>query len=284
MTPTTPSISVIIRARDEAARIGRCLQLVREQRISGREGAAEPPELIVVDGGSRDDTPAIAQRHGARVITIDREAFTFGGALNLGAANARGDLLVALSADAFAPDAQWLSRMTEAVENPSVACAAGASHGPDDRPLTNPIVQDEALIERFPEWGYSNGAGAFRAELWRERPFREDLAGCEDKEWAWYWLHRGYTCVMDPGLVADHDHAHDSLRATFRRAKREALGYEAFLDRLPYGQRDLAREWWTGRGWHASRLRARTSPRRMARLFGDYAGRRAARDRSGPPA
>ena len=53
------------------------------------------------------------------------------------------------------------------------------------------------------EWGFANGAGAFRAELWRERPFREDLPGCEDKEWALHWLDRGYGCLIDPALAVD---------------------------------------------------------------------------------
>jgi len=39
---------------------------------------------------------------GARVVTNRAEGFSFDGALNVGAAGARGELLVALSADAFA--------------------------------------------------------------------------------------------------------------------------------------------------------------------------------------
>jgi glycosyltransferase involved in cell wall biosynthesis len=263
---------VIIRARDEAASIGRCLELIREQRLGH-----EPPEVIVVDSGSRDTTPEIARRQGASVVTIPESAFTFGRALNLGAANARGELLVALSADAFAPDPGWLARLCEPFADARVACACGATRGPDDRPLTRRIVQDEELVERWPEWGYSNGAGAFRAALWRARPFRADLPGCEDKEWAWHWLHRGYVCVVDPTLASDHDHTHDSLSSTYRRASREARGFAGFLDVPHYGPRELARDWWTGRGWHRSPLRARASPRRLARLLGAYAGRRTAR-------
>ncbi|MGI8428697.1 MAG: glycosyltransferase [Solirubrobacteraceae bacterium] len=266
-----PALSVIVRARDEAAGIGRCLALIGAQRTPGRA-----VEAIVVDSGSRDQTVAIARDHHARVITIPKRAFTFGAALNLGAASARGEIIVALSAHAFALDDGWLERVAASFSDPRVACACGEDRGPDGARLRTIVRQDIALARRAPQWGYSNGAGAFRAELWRERQFRADLAGCEDKEWALHWLERGYVCTIDPALSVEHDHTRDSLSDTYVRARREAAGYAAFLALGPYGPRELAREWWSERGWHSSPVRARCSPRRAARLLGAYAGRRAA--------
>jgi rhamnosyltransferase len=266
-----PLISVIIRARDEAASIGLCLELVAEQRCS--EGHPRP-EVIVVDAGSRDATARIAQAHGARLVELPARSFTFGRALNLGAANARGEILVALSAHAFPPDAGWLARLAQTFADPGVACVAGDRFDPDGGPLGAPLRQDFELARRRPEWGYSNAAGAFRASLWRRRPFRDDLPGCEDKEWAWYWLQRGYACVVDPGVVVDHDHTHDGLSEIYRRARREALAYSMFAERPPYGRRELAREWWSDLRWYDSPARARVSHRRAARLLGAYVGRR----------
>ena len=263
-----PDISVIIRARDEGASIGRCLELVAGQRAAA--------ELIVVDSGSRDRTVEIARQHGARVLTIAPDEFTFGRALNRGAAAARGDLLVALSAHAFADDDGWLARLAKPFADPRVACACGDRYAPGGEPLRERIVQDIELARAHPGWGYSNGAGAFRAGLWRQRPFREDLPGCEDREWAWFWLERDRRCVIDPALVIDHDHTHDSLPAIYRRARREAEG----LARFAHGAGDspgLLAEWWTDRRFYGSPLRARLSHRRAARLLGAHAGRRRAR-------
>jgi rhamnosyltransferase len=270
-----PEISVLVRARDQAANIDRCLTLVRRQNAGRRR-----VETIVVDSGSRDGTAMIAERHGARVIEIPAAAFTFGGALNLCAANARGALLVALSADAFPPDDDWLARLVAPFEDPRVACASGERFGPDASPLTQRIDQDRAAAVRRPEWGYSNSAGAFRRELWRQRPFRADLPGCEDKEWALHWLERGHVCVVDPALAVDHDHTHDTLPSIYRRARREAAGFAMFADPGPYGPRELARDWWRDTRWYRSANRARLSHRRAARLLGAYAGRRA-RSRAG---
>ena len=124
-------------------------------------------------------------------------------------------------------------------------------------------------------------AGAFRAELWRRRPFRADLPGCEDKEWAWHWLERGYTCVIDPGLLIDHDHTHDPLASIYLRARREWTGIGTFVELQPYGPRELASDWWSDLRWYRSAARARLSHRRAARLLGAYAGRRRAIRRAG---
>jgi rhamnosyltransferase len=266
------TISVIIRARDEAAAIGRTLALLTEQEIADRR-----LELIVVDNESRDATPDIAAAGGATVIPIAAAEFSFGRALNLGAAHATGEILVALSAHAFPREPIWLRRLADALGDPAVACASGEIYRPDAASLTEPIRQDAALLRAYPEWGYSNGAGGFRAALWRERPFRDDLPGCEDREWARYWIERGYVCVIDPALAVDHDHTHDPLPSIYRRARREAAGFGAFLEYPPYGLRDLARAWWSDLRYYDSASRARLSHRRAARLLGEYAGRRSGR-------
>ncbi len=265
-------ISVIVRARDAAPDIGRCLELVRDQDVGSHE-----VELIVVDNGSGDDTAEIARGFGAQVIELPAAEFTFGGALNLGAAHAGGEVVVALSADAFARDRGWLARLVQTLSDPRVACASGDRFRPDGTPLTAPVEQDAVLLAAEPEWGFSNGAGAFRASLWRERPFRTDLPGCEDREWSRYWLERGHTCVIDPALALEHDHTHDPLAGIYRRARREAEGFAAFIDYPPYGLGELVGRWWSDLRFYDSAWRARLSHRRAARLLGEYVGRRRGR-------
>ena len=270
-----PRISVIVRTRDEASSLGRCLELLAAQRTAGAA-----LETIVVDSGSQDDTIPIARACGARVLTIPPEAFTFGGSLNLGAANARGEVLVALSAHAFPVDDGWLERFLDAVSVPCVACASGDRYGPDGESLRRAVRQDADLARRQPAWGYSNAAGAFHASLWRRRPFRSDLPGCEDKEWSWHWLQRGYLSVIDPGLVIEHDHTHDPLTSIYRRARREAQGMTTAFDLPAYGRSELLHEWWSDRRYYDSAMKARLSHRRLARLLGTTldAGARCAAD------
>lgn len=259
--------SVVIRARDEAASIGRTLSLLGEQSAAH--------EVVVVDSGSTDRTAAIARDHGARVLAMPAAAFSFGGALNLGTGETSAPVVVSLSAHAFPPDRDWLARLAEWFVDERVACAFGETRDAQGGALAGPVRQDARMLRAAPHWGYSNGAGAFRRSLWEQRPFREDMPGTEDREWSlWAMEAHGAVCVLDPALAVEHDHAHDSLRECFARWEREARGYSMFLDLPPYGVRELAAEWWSAQGWHRSLARARLDPRRMARLLGKHRGRR----------
>ena len=227
-------VSVVIRAKDEAESIGRTLDLVM--------GQTAEPQVIVVDSGSTDGTGDIARAKGAEVVWIPAEDFTFGGALNLGTERARAAVVVALSAHAFPRDERWLERMLDAMEDETVACAVGTETGPDDERLTGRIRQDEAMARRNPSVGYSNASGAYRKSLWEQYKFRSDMPGTEDKEWAWYWLRRGYVCVLGPDLGVDHDHSKDPLVETWQRARREWIGYAMYTDVPPYPVRQAWRD------------------------------------------
>jgi glycosyltransferase involved in cell wall biosynthesis len=272
------SIGVIVRVRDEADALSRCLEL-----ISAQTGAGAGAELIVVDNDSHDGSAAVARRHGAQVVRISRARFTFGRALNLGASVAQANLLVALSAHAFVRDPGWLNRLAGWFEDETVACASGERLWPDGSPVLSPIRYGARLATGYPRWGYSNAAGAFRAQLWRERRFREDLPGAEDKEWARFWaLSRNRVTVLDPGLVVDHDHTHDPVPEIFLRARREAAGFGRFLEGGPLGpnaRSSLLEQWFWDTRFYPNPWRARFSHRRLARLLGDRAGALQARRR-----
>jgi glycosyltransferase involved in cell wall biosynthesis len=261
------SIGVIIRVRNEADALDRCLSL-----LSAQTGVGRNAELIVVDNDSRDGSAAIARRHGAQVVRISADRFTFGRALNLGASVAHANLLVALSAHAFVHDPTWLERISAWFADPTVACASGERLWPDGSRLHRPIRYGSRLAVGYPRWGYSNAAGAFRAQCWRERSFREDLPGAEDKEWARYWaLERDRVTVLDPKLVVEHDHTHDPVSDIFTRARREAAGFRLFLD-PPGASRPLLSEWFWDTRFYTRPWRARLSHRRLVRLLGDRAG------------
>jgi len=96
-----PLVSVIIPALNEEAVLPATLtQLQREP---------PPLEVLVVDGGSTDSTPAVARRHGARTIRAPRGR---GIQLNRGAEAANGEILFFLHADTIPPDGS-LTRIRE---------------------------------------------------------------------------------------------------------------------------------------------------------------------------
>ena len=254
--------SVVIRVRDEAESLRRLLGILASQTAEH--------EVVVVDNASRDGSGDVARAAGAEVVGLGD--FTFGRALNVGTAACASEVVVALSAHAFPRDAGWLERMAAALDETRVACAFGTTHDFAGQPLTGPLDQDAALAEAHPYWGYSNGAGAFRRSLWAQRPFREDLPGSEDLDWAlWALREHGLVCRLDPALAVDHDHSRDGVRASFVRYAREARGL-AMAREMPRYR--VLHDWWTDQGWHRSKLRARLDPWRMARLAGRWWGLR----------
>jgi rhamnosyltransferase len=273
---TDPLVRVVIRAKNEAAKIGTTLARLNAQTLHGQI------ELVVVDSGSADATVQIARDAGAALIEIPPESFTYGGALNTGCEGATTPFVVALSAHAFPPDERWLERLLQPFSDERVACACGYVMGPHAQPLAGRLVQDLELAQLNPYWGYSNSSGAFRTELWRERPFREDMVGTEDKEWAWYWLQRGKLVVVDPRFATEHSHQDEGPRAVFRRSYNEWAGYASYLELEPYGARDLVRDWWTGLDGYPSHRRARISWRRAAKLLGKWRGHHRRALRSAP--
>lgn len=89
-------ISIIIPTLDEAENIGRLVSYLREK------GGKEVLEIIVVDGGSTDNTLLIAERAGARVFTSPRRGRAV--QMNYGAERARGNLYYFLHADTLPPE------------------------------------------------------------------------------------------------------------------------------------------------------------------------------------
>jgi rhamnosyltransferase len=260
--------TVLIRAKDEAASIGRTLDLLAEQDV------AESLETVVVDSGSKDATVSIARAAHAHVVEIPEESFTFGRALNRGCEEAGSDIVIALSAHAFPRDQRWARRMIGALADDRVACATGYGVDPNGLPLTGPRVQDADDLRQYPLWGYSNACGAFRRPLWQQRPFREDMPGPEDKEWAAHWVSRGYLAVVDPALSVDHSHHHDGPLLTFQRSRREWEGFAMYLDLRPYPLAQLVRDWWQVDGGDR-----RANWRRTAALAGEWRGCRRGRVR-----
>lgn len=84
-------LSVVVPTRNEAARLGACLDALGPALRRG-----ELLDVVVADGGSHDDTVAVAAAHGARVVTA---AGGRGGQIAAGLAACRGGAVLVVHAD-----------------------------------------------------------------------------------------------------------------------------------------------------------------------------------------
>jgi rSAM/selenodomain-associated transferase 2 len=105
-------VSIIIPTLNEAAVLGRTLRCL---------SVLAPPawEILVVDGGSRDETVAIAASTSASVIHSDQAGRSI--QMNRGAEVATGEILCFLHADTLVPD-DAIAVMTKTLANPAIAC------------------------------------------------------------------------------------------------------------------------------------------------------------------
>ena len=102
----TMRLSIIVPVLDEAEAIAATLDALAAPRAAGHE-------VIVVDGGSSDETPALSRDRADRVIAGRRGRAR---QMNAGAAEAHGDVLLFLHADTRLPPF-GAERIAEAVAN-----------------------------------------------------------------------------------------------------------------------------------------------------------------------
>lgn len=127
-------ISVIVPARNEAAKIDACIASLRAQSYP-------PPlyEIIVVDDHSNDDTGAIAEVAGATVLSLGAGS---GGqkkaAVAFGVAHAKGEWIAATDADCIVPP-DWLRMIAWEAEKKKAVMLAGAVA----------FSNEKNLLERF---------------------------------------------------------------------------------------------------------------------------------------
>lgn len=99
-------LSIVIPAFEESATVGQC--------VAEALSCPEASEVIVVDDGSSDDTAAIAEQAGAKVIRLERNVGK-AGAMNVGVREARYDTILFLDADVTGHSPRVLSDIVQPV-------------------------------------------------------------------------------------------------------------------------------------------------------------------------
>lgn len=214
--------SVVVRAFNEERHIARLLTGIAWQ-------TRQPMEVVLVDSGSTDATVAIARRFPlVRVLHIEPDAFSFGRALNLGCAAARGDLLVFASAHVYPLYRTWLEHLLEPFEDPTIALAYGRQQG-DERTQFSEL---QVMRKWFPassaprqEHPFCNNANAaIRRSTWEALPYDEELTGLEDLDWATRAMASGFGISYVAEAAVAHVHR-ESWRQTLNRYRREAMAH-----------------------------------------------------------
>lgn len=219
---TMPTVSIVIRALNEAEHL--------PDLFAGIErGTLQPDQVVLVDSGSTDESVAIARSHGADIVHIEPERFSFGRALNLGCRHAYGEVLVFVSAHVYPLDDRWLERLVEPFSlHPETALSYGRQIG-DHR---TQFSEWEIMRRWFPaesvddqQHPFCNNANcAIRRTVWEQLPYDETLTGLEDLEWARRALASGHRLVYRADAEIAHVHE-ETFRRTVNRYRRESMAH-----------------------------------------------------------
>ncbi len=195
-----PRLSVVIRCRNESASLERVFDALAAQRCSFRW------EVIVVDNESTDATRSVCDRYGVRVVPIAASEFSYGRAINVGIASARGQLILLLSAHCVPVGSSFLETAVAAFDDPSVAAARclqaskseqlAAWYTPKRVQYRTEEEQREAESAR--DWLTlypTAGCCILRRSVWECTRFDETLEAVEDKLWASEVLRKGFAIV-----------------------------------------------------------------------------------------
>ncbi|MEW6529098.1 MAG: glycosyltransferase [Candidatus Micrarchaeota archaeon] len=111
MAKIKPKISIVMPTLNEEKLIERALRSIKNQKN------APEYELIIVDGGSSDDTVKIAKRYTDLIFYEPKRTIAAG--RHKGALKASGEIIINVNADCYYKE-DWLANLIKPFENPRV--------------------------------------------------------------------------------------------------------------------------------------------------------------------
>lgn len=227
-----PFVSVVIPVMDRAEELRRCLESIGRVRYP-----RERFEILVVDDGSRDETPQVARALGASVVASGGRGRGPAAARNRGAAAARGEILAFIDSDCTASE-EWLVELAERFEASEVVAVGGRVEGMCTSSALDRYEAEMSSLclgarERSGQAGddtfYLPGCNLLvrRREFAAAGGFREELRVGEDVDLSWRLRDRGGKIVYTPrGRVF---HAHRNRVGAFLRRRFEYGTSEGLL-------------------------------------------------------
>lgn len=190
-----PSVSVVIRNRNEGVHLRKVLRALSQQ-------VRRADELIIVDNESTDGSPEIARQAGARIVSIGKQEFSYGGALNRGIAEAKGTIVILLSAHSYPIGPHFLVDAVAPFQDSAIAAATFRTVAGPSAYWTEPrSLQGEVSWKDLWWYGPSNWGCALRRSVWEHIPFEEQVEAAEDKGWAQRVLRNGYSISASGAFI-----------------------------------------------------------------------------------
>ena len=239
MESSPPFVSILMRARNDEALIGRALKAVFAQKTDLKF------EVVVCDDASTDRTREVAARFPVRFFERPAGPYRPGRTLNPLVRAAKGDIVVFNNSDAVPLDERWLDELVKPLLAGSRHVFAFANQ--------LPRADAQALVRKDNERAFGDGKvqatwrfffSLASSATWRQNllevPFDEDIQYSEDVAWAWRNSRREVDpvkIVYCPDARVEHSHNY-TLKELAKRFRGEGAA-----DRVIFGDRpSLLRE------------------------------------------
>lgn len=218
---STPNVTVVIRALNEAEFLPECLSSVLGQDYDGEI------EIVLVDSGSTDRTVEIAESYNCKIVHIKKSNFSFGRSLNMGCSAASGDVLVLLSAHCIPTDRFWLKNLVQPISDG----VCEYSYGRQIARLGISKFSEGMVFKKYypeksssPQVGYfcNNANSAIKRTTWDALRFNEVLTGLEDMELARRLVSAGGSISYIAESTVEHIHRENWPRIKIRYEREAA--------------------------------------------------------------
>ena len=184
-------ISIIIPTLNEEEHLPATLKVIQANPV--------PHEVIVSDSGSSDGTVLLAQQAGARVVTSLRRQRA--AQMNLGAAQARGEVLLFLHADTRLPPIA-LARVEQVMRRPGVAGGAFARRFENRSLFLLCTCWLAEIRNRLFGWHLGDQAIFIRRELFDQLGGFRDIDLFEDLDLSRRMKRLGRVATLNPPVVS----------------------------------------------------------------------------------
>ncbi|CAH0997922.1 hypothetical protein EMA8858_04057 [Emticicia aquatica] len=176
---TTPLVSVIIPVLNGEKFIKRAIESVYAQNIT-------PIQIIVIDGGSTDNTLNIVSNLGDSIVVVHQQGKGLAKARNQSMDFAEGQYLVYLDSDDIIPPQSFERILSTFDEFPETEFVFGKMQHFFEQGAYKASLDEESYLTPV------MGAGLFKMSAVKKLGyFIEELNPCEDME----WLHRAKTTL-----------------------------------------------------------------------------------------
>tara|TARA_R110002012_G_scaffold310347_2_gene518496 strand:- start:289 stop:1068 length:780 start_codon:yes stop_codon:yes gene_type:complete len=204
-------ISVVVRNKNQEVALEFLLKNLRERYNE------DITEIVVVDNLSTDRSEEITKKYNARFETI--KEFSYGGSANFAAQKATHDIVVIFSAHSYPVSHDFFKLIQRKFnENENLAGLRCLHNSNDYKNYINGIKAKDDPNKS----GLIFSGSAFNRKVWKEHPFREDVATFEDKEWSKRVLELGYDIEFVPSIF--NYHIHRTKAQLFFRFKNDIIG------------------------------------------------------------